>query len=98
MDTKVFLMTFGMVFLAELGDKTQLTALAMTSGNKAAGFSVFLGSALALMLTSALAVFGGEVISRFVPQRYLVLGSAVLFVVMGVAMAFAALMKTSPTA
>lgn len=83
MDAKIFLMTFGIVFLAELGDKTQLTALALTSGNKGAALSVFLGSAIALACTSAIAVFGGEFISKWIPERWLNIGSAALFIIMG---------------
>jgi len=83
MDWKVFLTTFGVVFLAELGDKTQLTALALTSGNPQASWAVFLGSALALCSTSALAVVGGSFLSRFVPERYIYLASGVFFLLMG---------------
>ena len=83
MDWKVLMMTFGVVFLAELGDKTQLTALALTSGNPQASWAVFLGSSLALCVTSGLAVVGGSFISRFVPERYIYLASGLFFLVMG---------------
>ena len=84
MDFKVFFITFGVVFLAELGDKTQLTALALTTANKGGAVSVFLGSALALAATSAIAVFGGEIISRYIPEKWLNLSSAILFIIIGI--------------
>ena len=76
--------TFGSVFLAELGDKTQLTTLALTTGKPGAVWMVFLGSALALTATSAIAAFGGNLLATLVPERYLHLASALLFIVMGV--------------
>jgi len=84
MDLKLLFTTFATVFLAELGDKTQLTALALTAGNPRASWMVFLGSALALTATSAIAVFCGEFISKYVPLKYLYLSSAILFIIMGV--------------
>ena len=84
MDWKIMLVTFGSVFLAELGDKTQLTTLALTTGKPGAVWMVFLGSALALTTTSAIAAFGGEALASIVPERYLHLASALLFIVMGI--------------
>ena len=82
MDWKILGTTFAAVFIAELGDKTQLATLSFaTSG--AARLPVFLGSAAALVCTSAIAVFGGEAISKFVPARTLQLLAGVLFLVIG---------------
>lgn len=84
MDWKILLLSFGSVFLAELGDKTQLTTLALTTGKPGAVWMVFIGSALALTATSAIAAFGGDFIARYVPERYLHLASALLFIIMGI--------------
>ena len=82
MDWKILGTTFGAVFLAELGDKTQLATLSFaTSGT--ARMPVFLGSALALVCTSAIAVFGGEAIARVVPPRILQRVAGFLFLIIG---------------
>ncbi len=82
MNTKVLLASFCLVFLAELGDKTQLTALAFSTSTRSP-WSVFLGTSLALICTTALAVICGEALSRWVPERVLHLASAVMFVLVG---------------
>ena len=82
MDLKVMLTTFGMIFLAELGDKTQLATFAFAS-NSESRLAVFLGSAGALVLTSLLAVVFGSVVSRLVPQNYIKIGAGALFVLLG---------------
>ena len=83
MNWPLFVSAFTTIFLAELGDKTQLATLAMASG-KTGKLAVFLGAALALVATTALAVAAGEVIGRFVPQIYLRRAAGVLFLVLGV--------------
>ena len=63
---KVFFTTFGLVFLAELGDKTQLATMLMATQCKAT-WAVFLGSAAALVLSSLIGVLAGSLIVRYVP-------------------------------
>jgi len=82
MNLKILLASFSLVFLAELGDKTQLTALAFSTSSRSP-FSVFIGTSLALICTTALAVVFGEALTRFVPERVLQLASAVMFVLVG---------------
>lgn len=82
MDWKLLATTFGAVFVAELGDKTQLATLSLASG-KVSRLSVFLGSASALVCTSLLAVVAGELISRHVPPHYLRRGAGAIFIVLG---------------
>ncbi len=83
MDWKLFVSTFTLVFLAEIGDKTQLATLSMASGTKSRG-SVFWGSALALVATSAIAVLVGDGLGRAVPAVWLKRAAGVSFVVLGV--------------
>ena len=82
MDLKVLLTTFGMIFLAELGDKTQLATFSFAAESKSR-LAVFLGSAGALVLTSLLAVVLGSGMSRLVPANYIKLGAGALFVLLG---------------
>ncbi len=82
MDIKVLFRTFGMIFLAELGDKTQLATFAFAAESKSR-LAVFLGSAGALALTSLLAVILGSVVSRLVPANYIKTGAGALFVLLG---------------
>jgi hypothetical protein len=86
MDWKTLLLSFSIVFLAELGDKTQLTALSLTTSRGGGTWAVFVGASLALVSTTALAVLCGSFLSRHLPEKYLHLGSALLFIVMGVAL------------
>lgn len=83
MDLKLFLSAFATVFVAELGDKTQLAIFAM-AGSQAAKMSVFLGGALALVLTTAIAVLVGEAVSRAIPAVWLQRAAGVIFLVLGV--------------
>ena len=83
-DWRLLVTTFGTVFLAELGDKTQLATLAMASGARGSKAVVFIGAALALCATSALAVLSGEAISRVVSPALLRKLAGVAFVALGV--------------
>ncbi len=83
--SSVFLRAYLLVFLAELGDKTQLTTLAVASGRPGARLWVFLGASLALVTTSLIAVLCGDFLARL-PQagKICKLASAILFLVFGV--------------
>ncbi|MBX3127935.1 MAG: TMEM165/GDT1 family protein [Polyangiaceae bacterium] len=83
MDYKLFLATFATIFLAELGDKTQLATLSLAAGGSSR-WVVFAGSALALVATSALAVLGGEALGRVIPPQWLRRGAGALFILLGI--------------
>jgi len=93
MDVKIVMAAFWTIFLAELGDKTQLATLAFSAGSQSK-LSVFLGSAGALVLTSALAVLLGDALSRLLPIRVVHMVAAVGFVVIGLVMLWGELGKT----
>ncbi|MCD6307332.1 MAG: TMEM165/GDT1 family protein [Deltaproteobacteria bacterium] len=82
MDFKVLWTTFAMIFLAELGDKTQLATFAFAAETQSR-WAVFLGSAGALVVTSLLAVIFGGAISRMVPPAVIRMGAGGLFIVLG---------------
>jgi Ca2+/H+ antiporter, TMEM165/GDT1 family len=83
MDWRVLLTTFGIVFLAEMGDKTQLAAMTMAAQTKRP-FAVFIGASIALACVSAIGVVVGAVLSQYVPLEWIKRASAVAFIVIGV--------------
>jgi putative Ca2+/H+ antiporter (TMEM165/GDT1 family) len=84
MDLKVFFVVFGTVFLAELGDKTQLATVLFASKPSVSLVTVFVGASLALILSSLLAVAAGSVISEYVNPRYLSYVAGAGFIVIGI--------------
>jgi Ca2+/H+ antiporter, TMEM165/GDT1 family len=82
MDWKLFASTFVAIFVAELGDKTQLATLSLSAGSSSR-WVVFAGAALALVATSAIAVVAGEAITRVVPAEWLRRGAGVVFIILG---------------
>ncbi len=87
MDWKLIATTFTTIFLAEIGDKTQLAALAL-SGGSPSKWSVFIGASIALLSATALAVLAGGVVERYVPLLWLKRGAGVLFVAIGLLFLF----------
>jgi putative Ca2+/H+ antiporter (TMEM165/GDT1 family) len=87
MDWRVVLTTFAALFIAELGDKTQLAVITLTTKHQKP-LPIFLGATLALASVTLLGVLGGEVISRLVPGEMLHKLAAGLFVVLGLLMWF----------
>jgi putative Ca2+/H+ antiporter (TMEM165/GDT1 family) len=87
MNWKVLLTTFGLLFLAELGDKTQLAVISLTAKHKTP-WAVFVGASLAMVTVTALGVIFGEVITRFIPGNILEKVSAGLFILIGILMFF----------
>ncbi len=82
MDWKLFATAFTTVFVAELGDKTQLAALGLAAGSRGR-VTVFVAASLALVCTTALAVVAADAITRVVNPLMLRRGASVLFVVLG---------------
>jgi putative Ca2+/H+ antiporter (TMEM165/GDT1 family) len=82
MDWKLIATTFVAVFVAELGDKTQLATLSFaTSGSSR--LAVFIGSASALVATSAIAVLFGEALTRYISPKTLHRAAGFLFLAIG---------------
>jgi putative Ca2+/H+ antiporter (TMEM165/GDT1 family) len=79
--------SLGLLFVAELGDKTQLAIFSLASKHSSP-WTVFVGGSLALTLVTALGVIGGQGLCRIIPQRVLLGISAVAFVVMGILIGF----------
>ena len=85
MDLRVLLTTFGIIFLAEMGDKTQLAAMTMAADSKKP-WSVFIGASLALAAVSALGVLVGSVAGDYLPIVWVKRVAATAFIVIGVLM------------
>ena len=83
-----FLATFGAVFLAELGDKTQLATMALSgaAGTPRGRLVIFFAAASALVATSALGVLGGAVLGRYIRPQTIERLAGGLFIVLGVLM------------
>jgi putative Ca2+/H+ antiporter (TMEM165/GDT1 family) len=84
MSWNLFFSTFAAIFLAELGDKTQLATLSLASTGSR--WVVFAGSATALVASSAIAVLAGEAVARVIPPVWIKRAAGVLFVVLGTLM------------
>jgi competence protein ComFC len=85
MDLQVLFKAFWLILLAELGDKTQLATLCFAATSQSR-WSVFVGAAAALVLTSLVAVLMGYGIMKIVPSQYLRYAAGVLFIALGTIM------------
>lgn len=73
------------LFLAELGDKTQLAVITMSAKSESK-LAVFIGASVALVLVSLLGVLVGSVLSTYVPVEWLQRIVAVAFILIGILM------------
>jgi len=85
MDWKMFFATFGVVFLAELGDKTQLAGLNLAAKSRMP-FLVFLGSVSAYAVVTLITVLLGDTLTKFIRPEYIKYGAASIFIVIGILM------------
>lgn len=83
MNWRIMLATFTMIFLAEIGDKTQLAVFNFAAKTQAP-LAVFIGGGAALLLTTLLGAFFGDAIARVVPQHVMKWTAGSLFIVFGV--------------
>ena len=81
--TKAFFSVFITVFLAEIGDKTQLATMLFAAEAKSSKWIIFAGSALALVLASAIGVLVGAQLERFISPRTLKIVAGVGFIAIG---------------
>tara|TARA_Y100001968_G_C18933466_1_gene515323 strand:- start:277 stop:570 length:294 start_codon:yes stop_codon:yes gene_type:complete len=75
--------TFFTVFLAEMGDKTQLTTITLSSSTNKP-LAVFMGSSLALVLATLLGALAGGSIANLIPSFLLKLLSGIVFLFIGI--------------
>ena len=84
MDMKLMGAVFVTVFLAELGDKTQLATFLFAAKQPTSVLSVFVAASLALVCATALAVAGGALVSNFVDPKILSFVAGVGFIIIGI--------------
>jgi Ca2+/H+ antiporter, TMEM165/GDT1 family len=83
MDWKLFATVFATTFLAEIGDKTQLTIVSYACGNRN-WLSVFIGGALALVLTTLIGALAGTGLQKLIPVRVIHMVAAAAFIIVGI--------------
>ena len=81
---KTLVVIFGSVFLAELGDKTQLATMLYATDKSIRPLQVFFAAAAALVVSTFLAVLFGEAVTRFVPASTLKLIAGIAFIAVGI--------------
>jgi putative Ca2+/H+ antiporter (TMEM165/GDT1 family) len=87
--------SFSLIALMELGDKTQLSVIAL-SAEYDSPLMVFVGVMLALALLTAIGIATGTVISEFIPMKYVKIGSSLVFIVFGILFLLGATTGTKP--
>lgn len=80
---QVFFLAFTTLFIAEMGDKTQLAVFSLVTESKAP-LEVFLGASFALIIVTVIGVLFGGIVTRIIPTQYLKIGASLLFIGIGV--------------
>lgn len=84
MDWKVLSTVFTAVFIAELGDKTQLATMLFASNKDVSKLTIFAGAALALIVASAIGVAAGSAVSQYVSEKTLHYVAGIGFITIGI--------------
>ena len=83
MELKVFATIFTAVFIAELGDKTQLATMLFASDKDISKWTVFLASSMALIVAAAIGVAAGALLSEYISEKVLSYVAGVGFILIG---------------
>ena len=84
MDLKMLGTVFAAVFVAELGDKTQLATLLFAADREVNRWTIFAGASAALVAASAIGVLAGTLLSQYINPRYLHYLAGAGFIAIGV--------------
>ncbi|MCG6937794.1 MAG: TMEM165/GDT1 family protein [Gammaproteobacteria bacterium] len=84
MEYKVLLTVFTAVFIAELGDKTQLATMLFAADRDVSKLTVFFGASLALVVASAIGVLAGGIISQYISEKHLHYIAGIGFIGIGI--------------
>lgn len=80
---KVIISTFICVFLAELGDKTQIQTMLLAAKSNSI-LPVFIGASLALVASSVIGVLAGSIITKYIPPHYIQNAAGMVFIILGI--------------
>ena len=83
MDWKVFLTIFAAVFIAELGDKTQLATMLFAADKEVSKYTVFIAASAAQVIATALGVLAGSLLSEYINEKYLHYIAGIGFIMIG---------------
>jgi len=84
MDWKIFLTIFASVFVAELGDKTQLATMLFAADKEVNKYTVFLAASAALIVATVIGVLAGTLLSAYINQKYLHYIAGIGFIGIGI--------------
>ena len=84
MEYKILITVFAAVFIAELGDKTQLATMLFAADKDVSKLTVFVGASLALIVASGIGVLAGSFISHYINEKHLHYLAGVGFVGIGI--------------
>lgn len=84
MNWTVFLTIFVSVFIAELGDKTQLATMLFAADKEVSKYTVFFAASAALIVASAVGVMAGSLLAEYINEKYLHYVAGVGFIAIGV--------------
>lgn len=83
MDWKIFITIFFSVFIAELGDKTQLATMLFASDKDVSKFTVFFAASAALIVATAIGVLAGSLLSEYINEKVLSYIAGFSFIAIG---------------
>jgi len=83
-DLKVFITIFITVFIAELGDKTQLATMLFATDKEVSKYTIFFAASAALIVASALGVLAGSLLVEYINPKYLHYTAGIGFIAIGI--------------
>ena len=91
MDLKALVVVFTTVFLAELGDKTQLATVLFAARSPQSAWFVFAAASLALVCAAGIGVLAGTLVAKYLDPKVLAIGAGAAFILIGVWTIYAAI-------
>lgn len=83
MELKIFFTIFGAVFIAELGDKTQLATMLFAADKDVSKLTVFLAASAALIVATGIGVLAGSLLSAYISEKMLSYIAGTGFILIG---------------